>query len=149
MKNSKINELFYNSVELINYCNNNNIKNVVLNTKLFRNNLVLKEVKDIIDKCVDPEYTKLVKKSWELVKTKLKEATESKEVLPPLNDIYASTLLNVEDKKRYDELKIQYDKDMNEDSEIKLYLIDLSLIANVEMDAAHSQILNDFLKPDN
>ena len=65
MKNYKVKMLFEGVSELLNYCYKQNIKNIVLTTRLNQNLILLKDATEIIDKCVSQELKDLEKKAWE------------------------------------------------------------------------------------
>ena len=128
--NKEVKQLLQEVIILINYCGNNKIKNIVLNTMLFRNFDILDGLSKIIDKSISEELKDLEQKALKLDE----DFTKGIE------------LLTTEEKLRHTELIEQYNKDMDESIELDLYLIDIESIATVEMDVYESQILNHFLK---
>ena len=128
--NKEVKQLLQEVIILINYCGNNKIKNIVLNTMLFRNFDILDGLSKIIDKSISEELKDLEQKALKLDEDFIK----------------GIALLTTEEKLRHTELIEQYNKDMDESIELDLYLIDIESIATVEMDVYESQILNHFLK---
>ena len=128
--NKEVKQLLQEVIILINYCGNNKIKNIVLNTMLFRNFDILDGLSKIIDKSISEELKDLEQKALKL------DEDFNKGI----------ALLTTEEKLRHTELIEQYNKDMDESIELDLYLIDIESIATVEMDVYESQILNHFLK---
>lgn len=132
--NKEVKQLLQEVIILINYCGTNKIKNIILNTMLFRNFDLLDATSKIIDKSVSQELKDLEEKVLKLI-----ENTD--------NNFYQGIKrLSTEEQLRHTELKEQYEKDMLEEIEIDLFLIDVEKIENVEFDTAESQILNHFLK---
>jgi len=132
--NKEVKQLLQEVIILINYCGTNKIKNIILNTMLFRNFDLLDSTSKIIDKSVSQELKDLEEKVLKLI-----ENTD--------NNFYQGIkMLSTEEQLRHTELKEQYEKDMLEEIEIDLFLIDVEKIENVEFDTAESQILNHFLK---
>lgn len=128
--NKEVKQLLQEVIILINYCGNNKIKNIVLNTMLFRNFDILDGLSKIIDKSISEELKDLEQKALKL------DEDFNKGI----------ALLTTEEKLRHTELIEQYNKDMDESIELDLYLIDIESITTVEMDVYESQILNHFLK---
>ena len=128
--NKEVKQLLQEVIILINYCGTNKIKNIVLNTMLFRNFDILDGLSKIIDKSISEELKDLEQKALKLDEDFTK----------------GIALLTTEEKLRHSELIEQYNKDMDESIELDLYLIDIESIATVEMDVYESQILNHFLK---
>lgn len=128
--NKEVKQLLQEVIILINYCGANKIKNIVLNTMLFRNFDILDGLSKIIDKSISEELKDLEQKALKLDEDFTK----------------GIALLTTEENLRHAELIEQYNKDMDESIELDLYLIDIESIATVEMDVYESQILNHFLK---
>lgn len=137
MKNSKVKFLYNGVTALLNYCNEEKIKNVVLTTRLNQNLNKLKEASDIIDKCVNQELIELEKKAM----TMLKEQD------PDSNDFMkAMSLLSEEEGVKHKELMVEYSEDMNKEYELNLILIDMDDIKNTPIAPDFSSILAELVK---
>lgn len=132
MKNSKVKFLYNGVSALLNYCNEEKIKNVVLTTRLNQNLNKLKEASDIIDKCVNQDLIELEKKAMNMLK----------EQDPDSNDFMkAMSLLSEEEVVKHNELMKEYNEDMDKDYDLVLNLMDISVIENTSIDPAFSSIL--------
>jgi len=141
MKNYKVKMLFEGVSELLNYCYKQNIKNIVLTTRLNQNLILLKDATEIIDKCVSQELKDLEKKAWEALELKKKEMIEAKESIDNLNFFDALKLLSEEEKEKHTELMKEYEKDMDKEYVIKLILIDVEDLKNTSIDPRYSPLL--------
>ena len=141
MKNYKVKILFEGVSELLNYCYKQNIKNIVLTTRLNQNLILLKDATEIIDKCVSQELKDLEKKAWEALELKKKEMIEAKESIDNLNFFDALKLLSEEEKEKHTELMKEYEKDMDKEYVIKLILIDVEDLKNTSIDPRYSPLL--------
>jgi len=141
MKNYKVKMLFEGVSELLNYCYKQNIKNIVLTTRLNQNLILLKDATEIIDKCVSQELKDLEKKAWEALELKKKEIIEAKESIDNLNFFDALKLLSEEEREKHTELMKEYEKDMDKEYVIKLILIDVEDLKNTSIDPRYSPLL--------
>jgi len=141
MKNYKVKMLFEGVSELLNYCYKQNIKNIVLTTRLNQNLILLKDATEIIDKCISQELKDLEKKAWEALELKKKEMIEAKESIDNLNFFDALKLLSEEEKEKHTELMKEYEKDMDKEYVIKLILIDVEDLKNTSIDPRYSPLL--------
>jgi len=141
MKNYKVKMLFEGVSELLNYCYKQNIKNIVLTTRLNQNLILLKDATEIIDKCVSQELKDLEKKAWEALELKKKEMIEAKESIDNLNFFDALKLLSEEEREKHTELMKEYEKDMDKEYVIKLILIDVEDLKNTSIDPRYSPLL--------
>lgn len=145
MKNYKVKMLFEGVSELLNYCYKQNIKNIVLTTRLNQNLILLKDATEIIDKCVSQELKDLEKKAWEALELKKKEMIEAKESIDNLNFFDALKLLSEEEKEKHTELMKEYEKDMDKEYVIKLILIDVEDLKNTSIDPRYSPLLAELI----
>jgi len=141
MKNYKVKMLFEGVSELLNYCYKQNIKNIVLTTRLNQNLILLKDATEIIDKCISQELKDLEKKAWEALELKKKEMIEAKESIDNLNFFDALKLLSEEEREKHTELMKEYEKDMDKEYVIKLILIDVEDLKNTSIDPRYSPLL--------
>jgi hypothetical protein len=145
MKNYKVKMLFEGVSELLNYCYKQNIKNIVLTTRLNQNLILLKDATEIIDKCVSQELKDLEKKAWEALELKKKEMIEAKESIDNLNFFDALKLLSEEEREKHTELMKEYEKDMDKEYVIKLILIDVEDLKNTSIDPRYSPLLAELI----
>jgi len=145
MKNYKVKMLFEGVSELLNYCYKQNIKNIVLTTRLNQNLILLKDATEIIDKCISQELKDLEKKAWEALELKKKEMIEAKESIDNLNFFDALKLLSEEEKEKHTELMKEYEKDMDKEYVIKLILIDVEDLKNTSIDPRYSPLLAELI----
>jgi len=145
MKNYKVKMLFEGVSELLNYCYKQNIKNIVLTTRLNQNLILLKDATEIIDKCISQELKDLEKKAWEALELKKKEMIEAKESIDNLNFFDALKLLSEEEREKHTELMKEYEKDMDKEYVIKLILIDVEDLKNTSIDPRYSPLLAELI----
>jgi len=146
MKHSEIKMRLANVVELVNYCNLNKVKNIVLNIGLLTNFDILKDASDKIDKCISQELKDLEVKVAQIGKD-LKAKFPEDAIFKAQGDFELGYKnMNTEDKTKHDALMIEYNKDMEEEMEIKLELIDMSKIEGAPIDTEHAMLLKYFIK---
>jgi hypothetical protein len=124
-------------IALINYCVENKVTNFTLNYALNKNLKRITTSIEEVDKCISQELKDLETKIWEEAK---KINAESPEFINGLD-----VLTDEESAKRI-ELMDEYNKAMQEESDVELYLIDPLKIEEIKIEFAYLTILGKFLK---
>ena len=137
MKNKEIKLRLQEVNHLINYCSNNKIKNSILNITLLRNLNILKEINEILDKCVSQELKDIETSVWKSI-----EDSGNKD----LTFIDGLELISKEDKEKHQLLMEDYIKDMEEETDITLVLIDSSKLPDIAMGVLESSMLEKLIK---
>lgn len=137
MKNKEIKLRLQEVNHLINYCSENKIKNSILNITLFRNLNILKEINEILDKCVSQELKDIETSVWKSI-----EDSGNKD----LTFIDGLELISKADKEKHQLLMVDYIKDMEEETDITLVLIDSSKLPDIAMGVLESSMLEKLIK---
>ena len=137
MKNKEIKLRLQEVNHLINYCSNNKIKNSILNITLLRNLNILKEINEILDKCVSQELKDIETSVWKSI-----EDSGNKD----LTFIDGLELISKADKEKHQLLMVDYIKDMEEETDITLVLIDSSKLPDIAMGVLESSMLEKLIK---
>jgi hypothetical protein len=137
MKHIETKQLNAELIALINYCVENKVTNFTLNYALNKNLKRITTSIEEVDKCISQELKDLETKIWEEAK---KINAESPEFINGLD-----VLTDEESAKRI-ELMDEYNKAMQEESDVELYLIDPLKIEEIKIEFAYLTILGKFLK---
>lgn len=124
-------------IALINYCVEQKITNFVLNYALNKNLKRITASIEEVDKCISQELKDLETKIWE-------EAKKINAETPKFED--GLIILTKEEKVARETLMAEYNKAMQEESDVELYLIDPLKIEEIKIEFAYLTILGKFLK---
>lgn len=137
MKHIEIKQLNAELIALINYCVEQKQTNFTLNYALNKNLKRITASIEEVDKCISQELKDLEAKIWE----------EAKKINPEAPDfVNGLDILSDEEKAKRLELMDEYNKAMNEESDVELYMIDPSKIEDVKIEFIYLTILGKFLK---
>jgi len=119
------------------------IKNFNLNYGLNKNLDRITEAAQEVRKGAVPELLQLEEKAFKLAKKEpIKEESRNEAYLRGVS------LLSEEEQKRHKELMEDYDKYLQEENDLQLYLIDPKKIESIEVDFRATRSLDIFLKKD-
>lgn len=137
MKHIEIKQLNAELIALINYCVEQKQTNFALNYALNKNLKRITASIEEVDKCISQELKDLETKIWE----------EAKKINPEAPDFEDGlSILTMDEMERRTELMDEYNKAMNEESDVELYLIDPLKIEEVKIEFIYLTILGKFLK---
>ena len=150
MKHSEVNKLYRDTQILIGYCADNKITNFTLNYALNRNIKRLEKAVELINKSINPKLVELENKAFELI-TPINEAIQlankDKEVKDPLKTLMEGIeMLTEKEQKDHAKLMVEYNKAMEEENDIELFLIDPVKIEDINIEFAYFSVLSHFLK---
>ena len=150
MKHSEVNKLYRDTQILIGYCAENKITNFTLKYALNRNIKRLEKAVELINKSINPKLVELENKAFELI-TPINEAIQlankDKEVKDPLKTLMEGIeMLTEKEQKDHAKLMVEYNKAMEEENDIELFLIDPVKIEDINIEFAYFSVLSHFLK---
>ena len=158
MKHAEVNKLYRDTQILIGYCADNKITNFTLNYALNRNIKRLEKAVELINKSINPKLVELENKAFELIKVQneiinkeneadkvldIKDKKEPKKLLTLIDGI---EMLTEKEQKDHAKLMIEYNKAMEEENDIELFLIDPEKIEDINIEFGYLTILANFLK---
>ena len=158
MKHSEVNKLYRDTQILIGYCADNKITNFTLNYALNRNIKRLEKAVELINKSINPKLVELENKAFELIKVQnevinkeneadkvldIKDKKEPKKLLTLMEGI---GMLTEKEQKDHAKLMVEYNKAMEEENDIELFLIDPVKIEDINIEFAYFSVLSHFLK---
>jgi len=158
MKHAEVNKLYRDTQILIGYCADNKITNFTLNYALNRNIKRLEKAVELINKSINPKLVELENKAFELIKVQneiinkeneadkvldIKDKKEPKKLLTLIDGI---EMLTEKEQKDHAKLMIEYNKAMEEENDIELFLIDTEKIEDINIEFGYLTILANFLK---
>ena len=150
MKHAEVNKLYRDTQILIGYCADNKITNFTLNYALNRNIKRLEKAVELINKSINPKLVEIENKAFELI-TPINEAIQlankDKEVKDPLKTLMEGIeMLTEKEQKDHAKLMVEYNKAMEEENDIELFLIDPVKIEDINIEFAYFSVLSHFLK---
>jgi len=158
MKHAEVNKLYRDTQILIGYCADNKITNFTLNYALNRNIKRLEKAVELINKSINPKLVELENKAFELIKVQneiinkeneadkvldIKDKKEPKKLLTLMEGI---EMLTEKEQKDHAKLMVEYNKAMEEENDIELFLIDPEKIEDINIEFGYLTILANFLK---
>jgi len=158
MKHAEVNKLYRDTQILIGYCADNKITNFTLNYALNRNIKRLEKAVELINKSINPKLVELENKAFELIKVQneiinkeneadkvldIKDKKEPKKLLTLMDGI---GMLTEKEQKDHVKLMVEYNKAMEEENDIELFLIDPEKIEDINIEFGYLTILANFLK---
>ena len=158
MKHSEVNKLYRDTQILIGYCADNKITNFTLNYALNRNIKRLEKAVELINKSINPKLVELENKAFELIKAqnelinkeneadKVLDIKDKKEPKKPLTLMEGIEMLTEKEQKDHAKLMVEYNKAMEEENDIELFLIDPEKIEDINIEFGYLTILANFLK---
>ena len=150
MKHAEVNKLYRDTQILIGYCADNKITNFTLNYALNRNIKRLEKAVELINKSINPKLVELENKAFELltpVNEAIQLANKDKEVKDPVKTLMEGIeMLTEKEQKDHAKLMIEYNKAMEEENDIELFLIDPEKIEDINIEFAYLTILAHFLR---
>ena len=158
MKHSEVNKLYRDTQILIGYCADNKITNFTLNYALNRNIKRLEKAVELINKSINPKLVELENKAFELIKAqnevinkeneadKVLDIKDKKEPKKPLTLMEGIGMLTEKEQKDHAKLMVEYNKAMEEENDIELFLIDPEKIEDINIEFGYLTILANFLK---
>jgi len=150
MKHSEVNKLYRDTQILIGYCADNKITNFTLNYALNRNIKRLEKAVELINKSINPKLVEIENKAFELIKAQNevinKENEGAGEPKKLLTLIEGLGLLTEKEQKDHAKLMVEYNKAMEEENDIELFLIDPVKIEDINIEFGYLTILAHFLK---
>ena len=150
MKHAEVNKLYRDTQILIGYCADNKITNFTLNYALNRNIKRLEKAVELINKSINPKLVELENKAFELIKVQNevinKENEGPGEPKKPLTLMEGIGMLTEKEQKDHAKLMIEYNKAMEEENDIELFLIDPEKIEGINIEFGYLTILANFLK---
>ena len=158
MKHAEVNKLYRDTQILIGYCADNKITNFTLNYALNRNIKRLEKAVELINKSINPKLVELENKAFELIKAQneiinkeneadkvldIKDKKEPKKLLTLMEGI---GMLTEKEQKDHAKLMVEYNKAMEEENDIELFLIDPEKIEDINIEFGYLTVLAHFLK---
>jgi len=149
MKNQEVKQLQFELNVLTNYCVQKDVKNFALNRIIRRNSKIIAEAVAEIDADISKDLIALEEEAVRLAEFEISKMSEEQKKKNLNKTEYGLLLLSDEDKKKHEELMIDYKSLMQEECDLKLYILeDLSKIESVDLPLAYDNILSKFLKED-
>ena len=168
MKHAEVNKLYRDTQILIGYCADNKIANFTLNYALNRNITRLEKAVELINKSINPKLVELENKAFELIKAQNEVINKENEELAAKEKVEKDAkkdtpgpkaepqklltlmegieMLTEKEQKDHAKLMIEYNKAMEEENDIELFLIDPEKIEGINIEFGYLTILANFLK---
>ena len=150
MKHSEVNKLYRDTQILIGYCAENKITNFTLNYALNRNIKRLEKAVELINKSINPKLIELENKAFALIKVQNevidKENEGQGEPKKLLTLIEGIQMLTEKEQKEHTKLMSEYNKALEEENDIILFLIEPEKIEDIGIEFGYLTILAHFLK---
>ena len=158
MKHAEVNKLYRDTQILIGYCADRGLTNFTLNYALNRNIKRLEKAVELINKSINSKLVELENKAFELIKAQnelinkeneadkvldIKDKKEPKKLLTLMEGI---EMLTEKEQKDHSKLMVEYNKAMEEENDIELFLIDPEKIEDINIEFGYLTILANFLK---
>lgn len=147
MKNQEVKDLKTQLESLINYCIENDVKNFTLHRLLQKNLRIITAAIAEVNADIDPELIELEHKMFSAAKEKFIALPKEEQDLVPNLFLLGHDAASEEDKKRHAELMVGFNALMDEESDIKLFILeDVSKVEQANLNFEYHSILENFLK---